>query len=161
MSNSLVSRRIAHVRRGFTLVELLVVIGIIALLISILLPALSKARAAANTTACAANLHSMGQALVMYVNQYKHFPGAQSALGTGVSGPSSAFGIWPIRLRNMMNGNQKAFWCPASNVSLQWNARPGVPKATLAHESSATTRANRFCRLTCFSSRTAITIGAR
>jgi prepilin-type N-terminal cleavage/methylation domain-containing protein/prepilin-type processing-associated H-X9-DG protein len=58
-------------RTGFTLVELLVVIGIIAILISILLPTLRRVRQAANTTACAAQMRSIIQGLHIYASENK------------------------------------------------------------------------------------------
>lgn len=70
--------------RAFTLVELLVVISIIALLLSILLPALTLARSQAQATKCASNLRNLSQAMLMYSHDNKGWIPRDYSVGGGI-----------------------------------------------------------------------------
>ena len=73
--SQLIHARRGRSRRAFTLVELLVVIGIIALLISILLPALNRAREQGKQAACLSNMRQIGSAALMFANEHtQHVP---------------------------------------------------------------------------------------
>jgi prepilin-type processing-associated H-X9-DG protein/prepilin-type N-terminal cleavage/methylation domain-containing protein len=118
-------------RKAFTLVELLVVIGIIAALIAILMPALTKARGQANAAKCSSNLHAMGQAMTMYTQQYNCYPG-HIALGR------TTYAIWPTRLRAFLNNDQGVFQCPSQEAGLEWSTVvPNGNKALLANNSES------------------------
>jgi prepilin-type N-terminal cleavage/methylation domain-containing protein/prepilin-type processing-associated H-X9-DG protein len=82
--------------KGFTLVELLVVIGIIALLIALLLPSLAKARAQANNVKCLANLHQLGLAYTQYLTNNKGKSIAYTEAGTGLD---PDYVMWQEQLR--------------------------------------------------------------
>src|SRR5689334_1433401 len=94
--------KIEQAKRGFTLVELLVVIGIIALLIGVLLPALNNARRSATDVVCKSNLRQIGLAMRSYCEAYKgHMPYTYISSQTySVGGQTFAndFTYWWIRL---------------------------------------------------------------
>lgn len=105
------------------------VIGIITILIAILLPVLARARDQANRVKCAANLRTIGHALMMYTQQYRYYPSC------ALYRSGNYWALWPVRLRPFLGGEEGAFNCPSQDERFEWkegsgSVGQGAPPAT-------------------------------
>lgn len=107
-------------KKAFTLVELLVVISIIALLMSILMPALSRAKKQARATACKMNLHQWSLIWSLYCEdndrKFSYF-----------SGPGWPRGLWILALRSQWNTQSDLLRCPMATKNLSDGSVYGGP----------------------------------
>jgi prepilin-type N-terminal cleavage/methylation domain-containing protein/prepilin-type processing-associated H-X9-DG protein len=110
-------------RKAFTLIELLVVVAIIALLISILLPSLSRAKEQAKAVVCASNLRQMGIALTRYLDENEaYYPGEHSAKD------GRAYNVFAPRIRKYAAMEHKLFWCPTADPKTWWMPKMDLPR---------------------------------
>ena len=106
-------------KRGFTLLELTVVISIIAILASILFPLFARARETARRSTCASNLQQIGVALNMYAQNYDgRYPAKNNEFGLLYSYAS----------------NQDIFYCPSDSSERYWEMKPVTPGARTGSE---------------------------
>jgi prepilin-type N-terminal cleavage/methylation domain-containing protein len=103
-------------RIGFTLVELLVVVAIIAMLLAVLMPTMQKAQEQAKNIVCRNNIKQWGTVLFMYANTYdgRFMPGFTVA----TPGPPPRGGMWMLALRPFYQGVDKIRLCPKATKFL-------------------------------------------
>jgi prepilin-type N-terminal cleavage/methylation domain-containing protein/prepilin-type processing-associated H-X9-DG protein len=114
------NRAARQARGGFTLVEMLVVVGIIGFLIALLLPALSRAQAQAKTTQCMSNMRQVGMDMLIYAQDNNEFlfppnkgwPGAGAVPDVIANTNPPQYDVWPYYVCNHV-WNPPIMTCPA------------------------------------------------
>jgi prepilin-type N-terminal cleavage/methylation domain-containing protein len=110
-------------KRGFTLIELLVVIAIIAVLASLLLPALGRAKRSARSAACLSNLHQIGLALDLYVQDNKDLLPSCAQLpsvNTNLSSITAVLGPYLQAKAVFLCAEDRTIF-PTEQTSYEWN----------------------------------------
>ena len=115
--------RATNLARGFTLIELLVVIAIIAVLAALVLPALGRAQRSARSTACVSNLHQIGLALDLYVQEHNdRLPSCAQLPSVNTNLPSVTAMLAPyLRTKAVFQCPADRTLFPTEQTSYEWN----------------------------------------
>jgi prepilin-type processing-associated H-X9-DG protein len=117
---------------GFTLTELLIVVGLIAMLMALLMPAMGKARAAANATACLSNVRQLGTAWTMYVAESRgRLPEYIWNTPPGGTPADTWKGYW-LGTADSFGVRGDALLCPAARDAIPFNYNFGMGTVTYA-----------------------------
>jgi prepilin-type N-terminal cleavage/methylation domain-containing protein/prepilin-type processing-associated H-X9-DG protein len=108
-------------KRGFSLVEILVVLGVVALLAAILFPAFGRVRAGARRASCASNLKQIGLAMTLYAQDYRVFPNYANYAQIN----DKICSVWATKIFPYVK-NESIFQCPSSPLGIYKSECPAT-----------------------------------
>ncbi|MBI1373019.1 MAG: prepilin-type N-terminal cleavage/methylation domain-containing protein [Phycisphaera sp.] len=111
-------------KRGFTLVEILVVLTIIMILMAIMLPSMARVREVTRYTICQSNLRQQGMGLISYAIETKYYPGCHGRTEKG-----TIVGAWVTRTRTWGGLERGVYYCPTQPEGFEWQEKFGTGNA--------------------------------